>query len=146
MLNLSRGERIGTCRRARLPADAVLLARDEPRLYSATDAHERELEPGKVHNLRVAAASTDGIVLVLSETSSIGAPRVAGRGAKDRFARGRTAVSSMAETMPRIRAVRNNLSTDSYLTNRLNGQLLHRSNANFYIVSESKLKITVASS
>lgn len=50
-------------RLAVLPADAMLLAADEHRLYSATDPRERELELGKVQNLRIAAAAVDGLVL-----------------------------------------------------------------------------------
>ena len=53
-----------------LPVDARLLAEDEHRLYSVTDPRERELELGKVHNLRVAAAAIDGIVLEPGETFS----------------------------------------------------------------------------
>ncbi|MBW8882573.1 MAG: VanW family protein [Asticcacaulis sp.] len=40
-----------------------MLAIDEHRLYSSTDASERDLELGKVQNLRIAAAAVDGIVL-----------------------------------------------------------------------------------
>jgi vancomycin resistance protein VanW len=46
-----------------IPAGATLLAEDATRLYSATDPRERELELGKVQNLRVAAAAVDGIVI-----------------------------------------------------------------------------------
>lgn len=57
-------------RRAPLPADAERLARDEHRLYSLTEPRERELELGKVQNLRVAAAAVDGLVLEPGETFS----------------------------------------------------------------------------
>lgn len=50
-------------RRTPLPAEASLLAHDEHRLYSLADPRERELELGKVQNLRVAAAAVDGLVL-----------------------------------------------------------------------------------
>ena len=56
--------------RAPLPADARLLARDEHRLYSLTDPRERELELGKVQNLRVACAAVDGLVLAPGATFS----------------------------------------------------------------------------
>jgi vancomycin resistance protein VanW len=57
----------------RLPAvsaKARLLAEDEHRLYSTSSALERELEFGKVQNLRVAAAAVDGIVLEPGEIFS----------------------------------------------------------------------------
>jgi vancomycin resistance protein VanW len=57
-------------RRAALPADATLLARDEHRLYSLADPRERELELGKVQNLRVAAAAVDGLVLAPGQVFS----------------------------------------------------------------------------
>jgi len=53
-----------------VPAGVRVLAVDEHRLYSVTDPRERELELGKVHNLRVAAAAIDGIVLEPGETFS----------------------------------------------------------------------------
>jgi vancomycin resistance protein VanW len=53
-----------------VPSDARLLSRDEHRLYSASNPLERELELGKVHNLRIAAAAVDGIVLEPGETFS----------------------------------------------------------------------------
>jgi vancomycin resistance protein YoaR len=71
-----------------VPAGARLLAEDEHRLYSSSDPRERDLELGKVQNLRVAAASIDGIVVKPGETFSFwlaaGRPRqrngyVAGR-------------------------------------------------------------------
>jgi hypothetical protein len=64
-------------RRSALPADAVPLAYDEHRLYTLTDPRERELELGKVQNLRVAAAAVDGLVLAPGETVSFW--RAAGR-------------------------------------------------------------------
>jgi hypothetical protein len=53
-----------------LPAGAAPLARDEHRLYTLTDPRERELELGKVQNLRIAAAAVDGILLEAGETFS----------------------------------------------------------------------------
>jgi hypothetical protein len=76
-LNLLRGEALRRYRRMPLGDDAELLARDEHRLYSATDPRERELELGKVQNLRVAAAAIDGIVLAPGDTFSFW--RAAGR-------------------------------------------------------------------
>lgn len=64
-------------RLAVLPAGAVLLAEDESPLYTLTDPRERELELGKVQNLRVAAAAIDGLVLGAGETFSFW--RAAGR-------------------------------------------------------------------
>jgi vancomycin resistance protein VanW len=69
-------------RRSHLPATAVSLARDEHRLYSATDPRERELEMGKVQNLRVAAAAIDGLVIEPGETFSFW--RAAGRPARSK--------------------------------------------------------------
>jgi vancomycin resistance protein YoaR len=46
-----------------LPNGARLLAVDEHRLYTSKDSRERDLELGKVQNLRVAAAAIDGILL-----------------------------------------------------------------------------------
>lgn len=63
--------------RVPLPEDAQLLAIDEHRLYGATDPRERELELGKVQNLRIAAAAIDGIVLAPGEGFSFW--RAAGR-------------------------------------------------------------------
>jgi hypothetical protein len=57
-------------RRTPLPDSAVLLAYDEHRLYSGSDPRERELELGKVQNLRVAAAAIDGLVLEPGEVFS----------------------------------------------------------------------------
>jgi hypothetical protein len=53
-----------------IPAHARMLAEDVHRLYSVTDPREREQELGKVHNLRVAAAAIEGIVLKPGETFS----------------------------------------------------------------------------
>jgi hypothetical protein len=53
-----------------LPADATPLALDEHRLYTLTDPRERELELGKVQNLRIAAAAVDGLLLEPGETFS----------------------------------------------------------------------------
>lgn len=64
-------------RRAALPAGATLLAEDEHRLYTLSDPRERELELGKVQNLRIAAAAVDGLVLEPGETFSFW--RAAGR-------------------------------------------------------------------
>lgn len=64
-------------RLAALPEGASLLALDEHPIYTAKDPRERELELGKVQNLRVAAAAVDGIVLQPGETFSFWA--VAGR-------------------------------------------------------------------
>jgi vancomycin resistance protein YoaR len=58
------------CRMQVIPAEARLLARDEHRLYSHSDPRERDLELGKVQNLRVAAAAVDGILLEAGETFS----------------------------------------------------------------------------
>ena len=58
--NAAAGEPFRPLRRiSELPEGARLLARDETRLYSVTDPRERELELGKVQNLRVAAAAVD---------------------------------------------------------------------------------------
>jgi vancomycin resistance protein VanW len=64
-------------RRAALPADAILLAADEHRLYTLTDPRERALEMGKVQNLRIATAAVDGLVLEPGEIFSFW--RAAGR-------------------------------------------------------------------
>jgi vancomycin resistance protein VanW len=53
-----------------LPANARQLALDEHPVYTAKDPRERELELGKVQNLRVAAALVDGIVLEPGEIFS----------------------------------------------------------------------------
>ena len=50
-------------RMAAAPNGTRLLARDEHRLYSASDSREHDLELGKVQNLRIAAAAIDGIIL-----------------------------------------------------------------------------------
>ncbi len=63
--------------RAPLPAGSAPLAIDEHRLYTATDPRERELELGKVQNLRVACAAVDGIAIEPGETFSFW--RAAGR-------------------------------------------------------------------
>jgi vancomycin resistance protein VanW len=57
-------------RLAALPAGARQLALDEHPVYTAKDPRERELELGKVQNLRVAAALVDGIVLEPGQTFS----------------------------------------------------------------------------
>lgn len=57
-------------RAAAIPAEAQLLARDEHPVYTATDPRERDLELGKVHNLRIAAAAVDGILLQPGEVFS----------------------------------------------------------------------------
>ena len=57
-------------RLAAVPEGASLLALDEHPIYTARDPRERELELGKVHNLRIAAAAIDGIVLEPGETFS----------------------------------------------------------------------------
>jgi vancomycin resistance protein YoaR len=44
-------------------AGGTPLAIDESALYTATDARERELELGKIQNLRIAARAIDGMVL-----------------------------------------------------------------------------------
>ena len=71
MLNLASGKAFRRYRRAAaIPADARLLALDEHPVYTATDPREQELELGKVHNLRIAAAAVDGIVLHADEEFS----------------------------------------------------------------------------
>jgi vancomycin resistance protein YoaR len=60
-----------------IPQGATLLAQDESRLYTLTDPRERELELGKVQNLRIAAAAVDGLVVAPGETFSFW--RAAGR-------------------------------------------------------------------
>lgn len=60
-----------------LPAGALLLARDERPLYALAEPRERDLELGKVQNLRVAAAALDGLVIEPGETFSFW--RAAGR-------------------------------------------------------------------
>jgi hypothetical protein len=69
-------------RLAVLPADAVPLARDETALYTVVDPRERDLELGKVQNLRVAAAAIDGIVLEPGEIFSFW--RAVGRAMRSR--------------------------------------------------------------
>ena len=69
--NAGNGEPFRPLRRLRaLPAGATLLAEDETRLYSVVDPREQALELGKVQNLRVAAAATDGILLDAGEVFS----------------------------------------------------------------------------
>jgi vancomycin resistance protein VanW len=46
------------------------LAHDEHPIYTAIDPREQELELGKVHNLRIAAAAVDGILLERGATFS----------------------------------------------------------------------------
>jgi len=70
-------ERTPRRRVAILPANAILLAHDEHRLYSLKDPRERLLEMGKVQNLRIAAAALDGIVVMPGDTFSFW--RAAGR-------------------------------------------------------------------
>jgi len=75
---------VGPGRAKRLPrlalayADATALAEDICPLYTATDPRERELELGKVQNLRVAATAIDGILLdpgtVFSFWRAVGRP------------------------------------------------------------------------
>jgi hypothetical protein len=67
---------------AAIPEGAALLAMDEHPIYTETDPRERELELGKVQNLRIAAASVDGITLEPGETFSFW--RAAGRPAASR--------------------------------------------------------------
>ena len=57
-------------RLAAVPEGASLLALDEHPIYTASDPRERELELGKVQNLRIAAAAIDGIVLEPGEIFS----------------------------------------------------------------------------
>ena len=64
-------------RLATIPAGATLLAQDESRLYSLSDPRERELELGKVQNLRIAAAAIDGLLVETGQT--FGFWRAAGR-------------------------------------------------------------------
>jgi vancomycin resistance protein VanW len=64
-------------RLAALPADSAPLARDERPLYALTEPRERELELGKVQNLRVGAAAVDGLLIEAGETFSFW--RAAGR-------------------------------------------------------------------
>ena len=53
-----------------VPEGAELLVLDEHPIYTEADPRERELELGKVQNLRIAAAALDGIVLEPGETFS----------------------------------------------------------------------------
>ncbi|HJU77212.1 MAG TPA: hypothetical protein VJ597_04705, partial [Sphingomicrobium sp.] len=57
-------------RSAAIPEGAELLAIDEHPIYTEADPRERELELGKVQNLRIAAAAIDGIILEPGETFS----------------------------------------------------------------------------
>lgn len=75
--NALSGERAPRLRLSAIPADAILLAYDEHRLYTLADPRERLLEMGKVQNLRLAAAAIDGIVIQPGETFSFW--RAAGR-------------------------------------------------------------------
>lgn len=71
VVDAARGElRRRYARAASIPATARPLARDEHPVYTATDRREQELELGKVHNLRIAAAAVDGIVLKPGELFS----------------------------------------------------------------------------
>ena len=65
-----------------LPDGAEPLARDETLLHTVTDPRERELELGKVQNLRVAAAAIDGIVLEAGQIFSFW--RAVGRAMRSR--------------------------------------------------------------
>lgn len=67
-------------RLAAIPAEATLLAEDESRLYTLADPRERELELGKVQNLRIAVAAIDGILIAPGETFSYW--RAAGRASR----------------------------------------------------------------
>jgi len=53
-----------------IPADALPLAVDEHGLYAKSTPAERELELGKIQNLRMAAVAIDGIVLAPGELFS----------------------------------------------------------------------------
>src|SRR5262245_12732343 len=68
--NLASGEAFRRYRRIALPIGGQQLARDEHPIYTATDPREQELELGKVHNLRIAAAVIDGILLEPGEIFS----------------------------------------------------------------------------
>ena len=57
-------------RRVPFSPSAVQLVVDEHKLYSLTNPSERELEMGKVQNLRVAAAAVNGLVIEPGETFS----------------------------------------------------------------------------
>jgi len=71
VLNVVGGRAFADYRRAAtIPAGATLLARDEHPVYTATDPREQELELGKVHNLRIAAAAVDGILLAPGQVFS----------------------------------------------------------------------------
>jgi vancomycin resistance protein YoaR len=62
--NLVAAEHLRPLRRlGAVPADAVTLAEDRTALYTVVDPRERDLELGKIQNLRVAAAAIDGIVI-----------------------------------------------------------------------------------
>jgi vancomycin resistance protein YoaR len=78
LVNTARGETLHRyCKLAAVPSGARLLADDEHPIYTATDPREQELELGKVHNLRIAAAAIDGIALKPGEIFSFW--RAAGR-------------------------------------------------------------------
>src|SRR4051794_10613096 len=67
----SSGEPFHAYRRLALtPSQARSLGRDEHPVYTATEPREKELELGKVQNLRVAAAAIDGILLDPGEVFS----------------------------------------------------------------------------
>jgi len=71
VVNLTSGEVFRRyARTSAIPAGARLLADDEHPVYTATDPREQELELGKVHNLRIAAAALDGILLQPGEIFS----------------------------------------------------------------------------
>lgn len=64
------GEHRRRLERVGRPAEAVPLAEDRRALYWLTDPRERELELGKVQNLRIAAAAIDGLLVPAGETFS----------------------------------------------------------------------------
>jgi vancomycin resistance protein YoaR len=76
------GSRRPLRRLAALPADSVSLAEDRTPLYTVVDPRERDLELGKVQNLRVAAAAIDGLILERGEIFSFW--RTVGRAARYR--------------------------------------------------------------
>jgi len=80
--NTLAGGRLPRRRLATLPATATQLALDENRLYNLIDPRERDLELGKVQNLRIAAAAIDGLVLEPGETFSFW--RIVGRATRAR--------------------------------------------------------------
>ena len=81
-LNALAGDRLPRRRVANLPTAAALLAIDENRLYNLIDPRERDLELGKIQNLRIAAAAIDGLVVAPGETFSFW--RIVGRATRAR--------------------------------------------------------------